>query len=99
MSRSGFLHPLRGLAVPPATQLLDDGDHAEDDHEREDAVKLEVAPQDRQGAISGRASRCGGGIVAEAMGLEAGMRMGARCDEGRQSTAAYEHVGSDVFVG
>src|SRR6266571_2976582 len=97
MPDSGFLARRRGLTVPPATHLLDDRDHAEDDDEGQDAVELDIAAQDREDAIPRRAGWCGGGIVAEAVGIDAGIRIAARRVQRRQRPPTAPVVVLDLF--
>src|SRR2546429_7231050 len=85
--------------MPPATELLDDRDHAKTDDERQDAVELHVPSEDREDAVPRRAGRCGGGIVAKAIGVDAGIGIATAGPQGPQRPPAAPVVVLDLFEG
>src|ERR1700736_392291 len=61
-----------------ATDLLDDRDRAEDDHERQDAVELGVAAEVAEDARARRAGRRGRRVLAKPRCVDAGIRVASR---------------------
>src|SRR5438046_3995315 len=84
--------------MPPATELLDDRDHAKNDDERQDAVELHVPSEDREDAVPRRAGRCRGGIVAKDIGVDAGIGIATARPQGPQRPPAATVVVLDLFA-
>src|ERR1700731_4106382 len=88
-----------GGTMLAAADLLDDGDGAEDDDERQDAVELCVAAENRENAVAGRSCPHGRGrrVLAEARRVDAGVRVPLRGAQGRQGAPATAVVVLDFL--
>src|SRR2546430_9305435 len=64
--------------MPPAADLLDNGDRPEQQDERQDAVELEITPQVAEDAWSGGAPPGGSCVPAETWSRKARTAAGAR---------------------
>src|SRR2546426_10492137 len=85
--------------MPPATELLDDRDHAKNDDERQDAVELHVPSQDREDAVPRRAGWRRRSVFPKPWCIDAGVRIAAARTQRRQRPPATPVVVLDLLEG